>query len=196
LLTFIAQSSTDLQLPLDFYILFLNQLVLAGDIYLKSLPKPVDGTYHFSDLLHTPYDIDYWITQRNLVNIILKFSTFGHSAFGEFHLLWELLFEQIRLEKYPNLPSRRHSYFLFGSVDDCQYYMQAHKIIGVIKQVELIETRSLVLADMRILDDLPSYATCKQAKVQADRYWSGQRSDHPVIEYLFQGICDLAALDV
>jgi hypothetical protein len=29
------------------------------------------------------------------------------------------------------------------------------------------------------------------AIAQAERYWSGERSDRPIIEYLFQGKCTL-----
>jgi len=44
---------------------------------------------------------------------------------------------------------------------------------------------------MKWLDDIPNSAIFKQAKKQADNYWSGKSSDNPGFEYLFQRKCNL-----
>lgn len=179
----------ELNLPLDFYLLLHNCLTRHGNAYLKNLPQPTTGVFHLSQLGEAQYETDHWVEEKDLVNIILHFHQIGYFNFGGGNYLWEFVFEEIRRKKYPHLPARSDCFFLFGLAEDCRYYQEQHKIEGTTRKVNLIETRTIVAADMRILDDIPTYATAEYAAAQADRYWSGEKSNHPVIEYLFQGVC-------
>jgi len=192
LLTLVTESSGALGLPLDFLLTLHNQLAIHKNSYLESIPRSANGIYPLAHLLPGTFcDRRGLIKENDLIHLVRAFDSLGLFVFVEAYYLWEWIFEQVRQDRYPNLPSRRDCFFLFGSAEDCQYYMQQHMIEGVIRQVTLLETRSLFQADMGILDDLPPSSTSEQAKAFADRYWSGQRCDRPVLEYLFQGICRL-----
>ena len=83
---------------------------------------------------------------------------------------------------------------MFKMKSDCHYYIQKHKGGGVICEVELIETKSIFEADMKLLDNIPNYHTTARTEIAADIYWAGEQTEEPIIEVLFHGKCKMRAI--
>ena len=48
---------------------------------------------------------------------------------------------------------------------------------------------------MNLLDEIENYFTYYQAKEVIHKYWNGEKSENPVWEYLFQGVCKLKPIE-
>lgn len=191
LLNFIIQSSDELDLPLDFYFSLNNHLAKSGNLYLKNLPASVNGIFDISILTTNQNHKGIYIKEDDLIKIVESLDAIGISEFQEGFYLWENIYEKIRLNNYQDKPNRDQSFFLFDNIKDCQYYIDNHKRGGVICEIEILNTHSLFKADMYLLDTIQNNFTFKQVKQQVHNYWSGNISNHPVFEYLFQGKCKL-----
>jgi len=194
LLDFITQSSSELDLPLDFYFSLNNNIALLGDAFLQNLPKSINRVFEVFVLTTNPKHKGIYIKENDLIGIVESLDEIGFEFFQEGFYLWENIYEKVRTISYKDKPSREKSFFLFDNLKDCQYYMDNHKGGGQICEVEIVETRSLFKADMNLLDIIPNNYTFKQTQEHVEKYWSGKTSDKIVYEYLFQGICKLKPL--
>jgi hypothetical protein len=69
--------------------------------------------------------------------------------------------------------------------------MSEIKQIGMICEVELIETKKIFRADMTFINDIPNNTTANNVYSIAEKYWKGESSEKPVYEIIFQGKCKL-----
>ncbi|MEX0812329.1 MAG: hypothetical protein WD048_08935 [Chitinophagales bacterium] len=194
LLDFVTQSSSELDLPLDFYFSLNNNIYLSGNAFLQRLPKSINRVFEVDILTGNSKHRGIYIKESDLIGIIESLDKIGFELFQEGFYLWENIYEKVRTDSYRDKPSREKSFFLFDNLKDCQYYINNHKCGGQICEVEILEKRSLFKADMNLLDIIPSNYTFKQTKEQVEKYWSGKTSNKIVNEYLFQGICKLKPL--
>ena len=102
-------------------------------------------------------------------------------------LLKELVFENVRQEKFPSLPSRKRCIYLL----ELENHTAAIQRFGFSTErptavrVEVENAGDLFHADASLLNcNLLKY---KQLTEQAERYWSGERSSKPLLEYLYVG---------
>lgn len=106
--------------------------------------------------------------------------------------LFEVIFEEERKSNFQDLPSRLESYFIFKDIETCKNYIRRYggHIVKVIPQ----EFRNHFEGDMSILDTIlyDSWATLKSKSIPeylktANQYWSGEKTNRPFNEVLFQG---------
>lgn len=102
--------------------------------------------------------------------------------------LWEWFGEKIRKDRFPLLPSRLDSYFLFKDKNSAEYYINKHRANEDMKIVmaEPLETICEKIFDMSIWDEdntMSFYSNCEKQMI---RYWSSERNQR-VPEVLFQG---------
>ena len=80
------------------------------------------------------------------------------------------------------------SIFLFDSYASCNYYRQNHTGgKGNVVEIELIETRNVFEADMKIIDDIENSISRDELLETVRKYWRGEKSANPIMEIIFQG---------
>jgi len=186
----VVNSSKNLNLPFDFYIMLNNNIAMFGNDYLSSLPS--NNIYNLTTFVTSPLTNDYSkysINFNDLKNFIESIDEIGINMFQEGFYLWEYLYELER--KNNSLPKRENSFFLFDNKKDCEYYIKNHKGGGEICEVELTKTENLFKGDMNLLDQIENYFTFSESKLLIDKYWNQGKSEKPIFEYLFEGECIL-----
>ncbi len=190
----VTHASSRLDVPIDFFVSLNNNLALWGNVYLDNLSKPKNGQFELISLTTNAKHSNTFISISDFVSVVEQLDNIGINLFQEGFYLWEKIYEDVRALKYTDKPSRDSSFFLFDNLESCKYYIEKHKGGGQICQVELIKTRTLFKADMKLLDEIPNHFTYRQAAKQVDKYWNGKISTKPVFEYLFQGTCKLTPI--
>lgn len=97
----------------------------------------------------------------------------------------EDVWDTIRVQQFPSLPSRRDALFLFDSEMDLQRASEkwwAGQRRRTLK-VHISEGAALHKADSRLLD-----STEDQWEENAQRYWRGLQTDAPIFEVIVQGV--------
>ena len=99
--------------------------------------------------------------------------------------LFELIFEQIRAEHYPSLPSRRRCIWVVENIAGARNWEKTMAPKGPIQTVELLATGRIHRADDTWLhiDDDPN----KQIREKAHKYWRGEISGRSKKEIIFVG---------
>ncbi len=194
LVSFIVNASEEDDLPIELYLVINNNLASFGSFYLEQFPKAVNGIYEIVTITKKDQHKNKFVTEKKLIEIIKQLDSLGIKALYVGTYIWEFLYEKIRINKYPNKPSRLSSFFLFDNIDDCYYYIDTHKNGTAICKVEIIEIRSLHKGDMNLLDMIPNHCTYNEAEKLVDLYWLGEKSEKPVFEYVLQGKCNLIPL--
>ncbi|MEL1243992.1 hypothetical protein AAEO56_06940 [Flavobacterium sp. DGU11] len=189
LLEIITQSSEKYGFPLDIYFTLNNAIALSGNDYLRNFPPHKDDVYNLSFLCTSQNRRDILMDREDLIQFIKDIDQAGISLFDEGNYLWEYIYEKVRALKYPHLPARHQSIFLFETVQDCNYFMNKHGMFGAICQVDIIQQDALFRGDMNIYDEIPNHFSYQQTFDEASRYWDAKVSNQPVYEILFQGKC-------
>jgi hypothetical protein len=97
----------------------------------------------------------------------------------------EDVWEAVRVQQFPGLPSRRDALFLFESEADLEkaserwWAGQARRTF----KTHITEGAALHKADSRLLD-----STEDQWEENAQRYWRGAQTDDPILEAVVQGV--------
>jgi hypothetical protein len=133
-----------------------------------------------------------FITDKYLANKMEEYYPFGISRHGHQYLLKgnnpnsskiEIIFELIRICKFPELPSRFVSMFAWGSVLEAvafkNKYRSKHPHAKVFR-VD-VDERFIFKGDMNLLR--ASSSNIEMVSL-AEKYWSGGRSANPQIEVL------------
>lgn len=106
---------------------------------------------------------------------------------GYDHYLWEFIWEMVRYNEYPQMPSRMEALFLFNSIDNAKDFKSRYRGAGYqIANVSLIGGASQSF-DMNWFSDVPSDIPISEAESYARNYWEQKQTDNPIIEVLFQG---------
>jgi hypothetical protein len=108
----------------------------------------------------------------------------------------ELLFENIRLQKYPNKPSRLRSLWLVSDLTELRYWNErlARGQQGVSLQfVQVIATGKITRCDASIL--VGDSERVSESLLKADRYWSGSMAETGAEpEVLFEGTATVSRI--
>lgn len=102
-------------------------------------------------------------------------------------VLKELVFEDVRLEQFPALPSRKTCIFLLALED----HDSAIRKFGFTTErphaveIEVENADDVFLTDAMLLNC--GTLMVHEMKEQAVRYWNGERSGDPLLEYLYVG---------
>ena len=133
------------------------------------------------------------ISKEDLYDFTVHYMTHKEESqlcydWGNDHYLWEFIWEMVRNNEFPQMPSRMESLFLFDNLDNAKDFKTRFRDENYqIANVNLIEgtTQSF---DMNWFSDVPADITILEAQNYARNYWSQKRTPNPIIEVLFQGI--------
>lgn len=132
-----------------------------------------------------------------LIKLIPDFEQFKQSLIESFNhgkysseLLKEYIFEDVRCNSFPNLPSRKNCLFAFPEDSNIQEMRNrfdlSEKLYPNIVRIEGVEKEyNSVVVDANLLN-------CNMSKFDkitefAFQYWSGEKINEPLFEILFQG---------
>jgi hypothetical protein len=178
-------------LPLDFFVLFNNNLAYFGNEYLSQIPPSKDGVFEISSLTGKPHHREKYIDENELIEIIEFTDRHGIQVFDKGFYLWEYIFEKIRQKEFNERQSRIDAFYLFENEADCNYYIKTHKGGGIICEVEIEEEKNTFRGDMNLMDETSFEWTIEKSYNQARKYWRGEISENPKMEILFSGLCKL-----
>lgn len=97
----------------------------------------------------------------------------------------ELILENIRIKYYSDMPSRFSCLWVTKSLEEAFIWSQHFSEEKDLKMITLETTTNAVKVDSKFIP-LP-HDSLKVREDKAHAYWSGQESETPMIEYLFQG---------
>jgi hypothetical protein len=140
----------------------------------------------------TVFDIDALRVLRKLTYLSRDFLKEGYRPENELEAWFrESLFERLRSAEFPNAPSRATCFFLFLNLETALAYAREHRTgrpqDHLFCNVKAARTRTAFEADMKIFDQVELKQTFACAAEHIRRYWRQERSEHPMVEVLFQG---------
>ena len=102
--------------------------------------------------------------------------------------LWENIGEIVRIENFPNMPSRIDSYFLFDDLKSANYYLKEHNKPHIIVEVEILNQIILETFDMSIWDIDNNNVPYSECEANMKCYWESNNASQMIYpEILFQG---------
>lgn len=117
-----------------------------------------------------------------------------HNKFHDLSTLnRELILENIRIQSYPHMPSRLKCLWVTKTREEAQAWInhfsneKEPKLISFESIVEPIKVDSMLIP-------LP-HDSLKDKEVKSHSYWSGEMSEKPMIEYLFQGKAKIKCIE-
>lgn len=115
-------------------------------------------------------------------------NTFYMTATGE-NKIREQIFEEIRAKEFSSLPSRRSAIWLFDNFSLAQKCGEKWNFVKQgrdLLEVEIVFCRQMIKVDSK-------WVTCVATEYinNARKYWSGEMSDDPEPEILFDGALQL-----
>lgn len=106
---------------------------------------------------------------------------------GNDHYLWEFIWETVRNNEFPEMPSRTESLFLFDNLENAKDFKNRYRDTNYqIANVNLIDG-TMESFDMNWFSNVPSNIPLTEVQEYARNYWSQKQTDKPVVEVLFQG---------
>ena len=110
-----------------------------------------------------------------------------------YNLNRELILENIRIQSYPHMPSRLKCLWVTKTREEAQTWINN---FSNTKELKLISFESMVepIKVDSMLIPLP-HDSLKDKEVKSHSYWSGEISEKPMIEYLFQGKAKITCID-
>ncbi len=110
--------------------------------------------------------------------------------------IWEVLFEKARPQ---NIPLRRTDCtFFFANLEDARKYQSSYPGMdnGVLCEVEIINEEYSLLADMNWLDAIDENLVTADEAIEAfKKYWTGEKTEKPMMEVLFTGKYKLNSIE-
>lgn len=140
----------------------------------------------------TVFDIDTLRALRKLTYLSRDFLKEGYRPENELEVWFrESLFERLRSVEFPNAPSRATCFFLFRNLETAVAFEREHRTgrpqDHLFCNVVATTTRTAFEADMKLFDQVELEQTFTCAAEHVRRYWRQERSEHPLVEVLFQG---------
>lgn len=106
---------------------------------------------------------------------------------GMEHYFWEFIWEMVRKNEYPQMPSRMESLFLFDKYENAKDFLYQYRDPYYrVVEVELMEGNSQSF-DMNWFSGVPSNVPITEVEKYARNYWEQKYTENPVVEVLFQG---------
>jgi hypothetical protein len=104
----------------------------------------------------------------------------------------ELIMEQLRLQEFPDVPSRQRCLFLTENLDEARTWKERVKDPAIICSIECTGTIHRADANL-LLSDSESLSVTQD---RGRRYWRGELSEDPHREILFIGDATVTAVDL
>jgi len=99
--------------------------------------------------------------------------------------VWEFIWEYVRQQVTPKMPSRLSSCFLFDNLLDVRKFQKKEfNSSNIIAKIDIKENRALCKFDMNWLSDVPVTATFSEAYDYASNYWQQKETENPMWEFL------------
>lgn len=126
-------------------------------------------------------DLVSFITNYNLIfEKTKRFIDDGDEPYA-----WEFIWEYVRTQINPKMPSRLFSCFLFDNLLDAESFKnKKFNHLKKIVNIDIEENRNLRRFDMNWLSDVPVTATFSEAYDYASNYWQEKETENPIWEYL------------
>ena len=154
---------------------FLLSMQSDYDLRKMLISDPIK-TIHRNDLME--FAVNY-ISHMNETGL--------YYDWGQNTYIWEYIWEMVRISDYSDKPSRIESQFFFDNIDNAKIFnSQIHGNDYQLARIHLLEG-DFQSFDMSWFSDIPSDITISEAEVYARNYWEQKQTDHPVMEFLFQG---------
>lgn len=123
--------------------------------------------------------VSYYLEEANKTGL---FYDYGNELY-----LWELIWEIIRVNEFPNRFSRMESLFLFKEQEQARNFFNEYRDLNFkIAEIEILDG-NIEAYDMNWFTIVPSDIPVSEVQVYARRYWSQEMTDNPIKEFLFQG---------
>lgn len=103
---------------------------------------------------------------------------------------WELVYEVIRKDLFPERPKRSESYFVFNELKDAENWAERRSDY-VVCEVHKKDFKNSFSGDMNYLDSVEIDSTFEEITESVKKYWAGEISNTPTIETLLQGTFEL-----
>ncbi len=97
----------------------------------------------------------------------------------------ELIFEEVRIEKFNDAPSRHRCLWLLRAKEDAGVWWNTLTCGAESKILKIRATGKAHVADAGLL--LGDSEPLAQTYAKAEKYWKGEVSDHPQMEIIFEG---------
>jgi len=130
-------------------------------------------------------DLDFFITNYNFIfEKTKRFIDDGDESYA-----WEFIWEYVRMQINPKMPSRLFSCFLFDNLLDAETFKnEEFNHLNKIVNIDIEENRNLSKFDMNWLSDVPVTTTFSEAYDYASNYWQQKETKNPSWEFLCDGI--------
>jgi len=97
------------------------------------------------------------------------------------------VYERVRHEEFPEKLGRLRSYFAFATLEDLDRFKErSHKLHSKVS-FEIDDVCVSHVGDMELLDQITAEMNAIEAFQMVRRYWQGERTLLPLLEYLVQG---------
>lgn len=106
---------------------------------------------------------------------------------GHDNCLWELIWETIRNNEFPTMPSRLDSVFLFKDKTIALQFQEEQRDMNYIMVPIKLSEGQTEEFDMNWFTEVSSNATLTEAQEYARKYWRQEMTEHPIIEVLHKG---------
>lgn len=102
---------------------------------------------------------------------------------------WENIFEEIRIQNFQTLPSRKKCIYICEGIDELSFWIDKLTTQSKAKEYKIyeieIEEQNIFKCDAKILE--LGIMSDKSIKEEAYKYWSGIKTENPEIENLYFG---------
>jgi hypothetical protein len=106
------------------------------------------------------------------------------------HFPWEGIYEMVRQDGFPDLPSRLESYFVFNDLVDAEKWATRNPEF-VTCELHVVECWNSFTGDMNNLDCVEIDASFREIERSVRSYWSEDYTFNPTEETLMQGIFEI-----
>lgn len=111
---------------------------------------------------------------------------FLESDIASLQFPWELVYEIVRKDDFPEHPRRLDSYFVFNDIGNAEVWAKRRSDYIVCK-VEVLEHWDSFTGDMHFLDCVEIDSSFQEIQESVQHYWSGTISFNPILETILQG---------
>jgi hypothetical protein len=159
--------------------------------YFELLESEIDPIRYDCILLSGSQDVS--IKRRDFklfFDSVSEQENFFNNPAADAPKIWEYLYEKVRQEHFPHLPSRLNSFFSFKHLEDIAYYKEKHITDGLDRikcKLDISGCNILFESDMAILDEIEPNSFYPEVEEKIKNYWQQKYSKSPVIEILLQG---------
>ncbi|MCL7987061.1 hypothetical protein M8998_03795 [Sphingobacterium sp. lm-10] len=185
-------------LPLDFLLILNNFVYLHGHRFMDELASAISfgSSLDLDRITHAPHHKGLTIDVDDLNAFLQSFDAENRFVMiNDDRIFWEYFLEQARVDAFYHKTSRRIGASFFTDEASCTYFMNKYLSgKGHIHRVEILEQEGMFVGDFRIVDSLNHKMLYRDFMGYLRRYWSGEKTEEPMMEVIFQGEYRLVAV--